>query len=76
MENFFKRLESYTEVRPTTAMTDIIMKIMIEVLSVLAIATKEIEQRRTSEFIPREFSLLTRCAFRNIFEEVIGKERC
>jgi len=57
-------------------MTDIIIKIMIEVLSVLAIATKEIKQRRTSEFIPREFSLLTRCAFRNFFEEVIGKERC
>ena len=42
IENFFKRLESYTEVPPTTAMTDIIVKIMVEVLNIFAIATKEI----------------------------------
>ena len=50
IENFFKRLETYTEVRPTEAMTDIIVKIMVEVLNTLAIATKEIKQGRTSEF--------------------------
>jgi hypothetical protein len=49
IEGFFKRLESYTEVRPTAAMTDVIVKIMIEVLSILAIATTEIKQRRSSE---------------------------
>ena len=48
MENFFRRLESYTEIRPTVAMTDIIVKIMVEILFILAIATKEIKQRRTS----------------------------
>jgi hypothetical protein len=51
IESFFKRLESYTEVRPTDAMTDVIVKIMIEVLSILAIATKEIKQGRSSESI-------------------------
>jgi hypothetical protein len=30
-------------------MTDIIVKIMVEVLNILAIATKEIKQGRTSE---------------------------
>jgi hypothetical protein len=49
VENFFRRLESYTEVRPTAAMMDIIINIMIEVLAILAIATKEIKQRRGSE---------------------------
>jgi hypothetical protein len=49
IENFFKRLETYTEVPPTAAMTDIIVKIMVEVLNVFAIATKEIRQGRTSE---------------------------
>jgi len=49
IESFFKRLESYTRVPPTTAMTDVIVKIMIEVLSLLAIATKEIKQGRSSE---------------------------
>jgi hypothetical protein len=51
IESFFKRLESYTEVRPTDAMTDVIVKIMIEVLSILAIATKEIKQGRSSRSI-------------------------
>ena len=51
IEGFFKCLESYTEVRPTAAMTDVIVKIIIEVLSILAIATKEIKQGRSSELI-------------------------
>ena len=48
IENFFKRLESYTSVPPTDAMTDIIVKIMIEVLNIFAIATKEMRQGRAS----------------------------
>jgi hypothetical protein len=51
IEGFFKCLETYTEVRPTAAMTDVIMKIMIEVLSILAIATKQIKQGRSSKTI-------------------------
>ena len=49
IESFFRRLELYTEVRPTAAMTDIIVKIMVEILNILAIATKDIKQRRASE---------------------------
>jgi hypothetical protein len=49
IENFFKRLESYTEVPPTNAMTDIIVKILVEILNIFAIATKEIKQGRASE---------------------------
>ena len=49
MENFFKRLESYTEVSPTPGMRDIIIKIMVEVLMILGIATKETKQSRSSE---------------------------
>jgi hypothetical protein len=49
IENFFRRLENYTEVPPTPQMMDIIGKIMVEVLSILAIATKEIKQGRTSK---------------------------
>jgi hypothetical protein len=51
IEGFFQRLESYTEVRPTAAMSDVIVKIIIEVLSILAIATKEIKQGLSSELI-------------------------
>ena len=49
IEGFFKRLVSYTEVEPTSAMTDVIVKIITEVLSILAIATKEIKRGRSSE---------------------------
>ena len=51
IESFFKRLDSYTEVQPTVAMTDVIVKMMVEVLSILAIATKEIKQGRSSKLI-------------------------
>ena len=51
IENFFKRLETYTSVRPTEAMTDIILMIMIEVLNIFAIATKEMGQGRASALI-------------------------
>ncbi|KAI9438059.1 hypothetical protein H4582DRAFT_232808 [Lactarius indigo] len=40
--SFFSRLESYTEVKPTTAMTNIITKIMVEVLMIFGMATKEL----------------------------------
>jgi hypothetical protein len=59
IESFFKRLESYTEVPPTAAMADVVVKIMIEVLSILAIATKEIKQGRSSESIDIHKLLLT-----------------
>ena len=55
MENFFHRLEVYTEEAPTTEMVDITMKIMAEVLTILAIATKEIKEGRTSEFFVHEY---------------------
>ena len=47
--NFLKRLEIYTTIPPTPIMIDIIVKIMVELLSVLALATKQIEQGRFSK---------------------------
>jgi hypothetical protein len=49
MENFFQRLEIYTRVSPPPEMIDIIVKIMVEVLSILGIATKEMKQGRMSK---------------------------
>ena len=48
MEFFFNRLEKYIDVRPSAAMRDIIVKIMVEVLSILGIVTKEVARGRTS----------------------------
>jgi hypothetical protein len=46
---FFRRVEIYTEARPTKEMMNIIVQIMAEVLSLLGIATKEIKQGRISK---------------------------
>jgi hypothetical protein len=56
IERFFRRLEIYTGITPTTAMTDIIIEIMVEVLTILAIATKEVKRGRFSKFMSRRFT--------------------
>ena len=49
LANFLRRLEVYTMIPPTPLMTDIIVKIMVEILSVLALATKQIKEGRFSK---------------------------
>jgi hypothetical protein len=49
IEHIFRRLEVYVEVPPTAGMTDAIVDVIVEVLHILAIVTKEIKQSRTSE---------------------------
>jgi hypothetical protein len=51
IELFFRRLEIYTEVPPTSEMIDMVVRIMAEVLSILGIAMKEIKQGRMSEYL-------------------------
>ena len=46
---FLKRLGVHTRISPTQEMTEILVKIMAEVLSILTIATKEVQQSRTSK---------------------------
>jgi hypothetical protein len=48
IEAFFRRLDTYTEAVPNQGMVDTIVAIMVEVLNILAIATKEIKQGRMS----------------------------
>ena len=49
IQSFFRRLEIYTKVRPTTEMMETIVQILVEVLSILAIATKEIKKSMMSK---------------------------
>ena len=51
IESFFRRLEEYAEVPMTDAMRDIMVKIMVEVLEIFGIMTKEIKQGRARESI-------------------------
>jgi hypothetical protein len=52
--HFLNRLEIYTEIPPTEAMNEMIVKILVELLSTLALTTKEIKQGRLSESIVGE----------------------
>jgi hypothetical protein len=58
IEHFFRRLEIYIGITPTMAMTDMIIEIMVEVLTILGIATKEVKRGRFSEIMSCIFSLL------------------
>ena len=49
IEYFFRRLDIYTRIPPTTEMTDIIVEIMVKVITILGIATKEMQRARLSE---------------------------
>jgi uncharacterized membrane protein len=47
--NFVQRLEIYTKIPPTTVMTKMVVKIIVELLSTLALATKEVKQGSLSK---------------------------
>jgi hypothetical protein len=48
IDHFLKRLDIYTKIPPTPAMDEILIKIMVELVSTLALATKELKQGRPS----------------------------
>ncbi|KAN0129357.1 hypothetical protein V8E53_012841 [Lactarius tabidus] len=48
---FFARLETYTNVSPTTTMTNIITQILVEVLKIFGIATKELRRGSAKKFL-------------------------
>jgi hypothetical protein len=50
MEKFFRRVEVYTEEKPPAEMMDIIIEIMVQVLSILAMATKELKENSASKY--------------------------
>ncbi|KAH8982528.1 hypothetical protein EDB92DRAFT_1952255 [Lactarius akahatsu] len=53
IESFFERLEVYTNVPPSLAVTDELAKIMAEVLSILATATSGMKERRIKIFLKK-----------------------
>ena len=54
IESFFKRLGVYTQISLTAEMAEVFVKIMVEVLSILSIATKEMKRKRASELFPHD----------------------
>jgi hypothetical protein len=57
MWNFLRRLDIYTKIPHTQAMTDIVVKILVQLIHTLAVATKQIKQGRLSEIFLSDISL-------------------
>jgi hypothetical protein len=55
----------------TDGMLDILVRIMVEVLSVLALATKQIKQGRFSKLIPPRYLAIVSNPFREVRQGVV-----
>jgi hypothetical protein len=51
IDHFLNRLDVYTRIPPTAAMNKMVFKILVELLSILALATKQFKQGRFSESV-------------------------
>ena len=67
-ENFLSRLSIYAGIPPTPALTNVLVKIMIELISTLALATKQVKQGRFSEFVLVCYDGLLNMGQRNLWE--------
>jgi archaellum component FlaC len=72
IEHSFRRLEIYTEVPSTTAMREITVEILAEVLAIIGIATKEVERERMSELILNRFADIDRSYLEKFLKKLIG----
>jgi hypothetical protein len=73
LASFLKRLEIYTNIPPTPVMTDIIVKIIVELLSVLSLATKQIRQGRFSKPIIIYELLLAQFSVEKFTKKLFGE---
>ena len=72
IERYFRRLEIYIGITPTTAMTETVIKIMVEVLTILAIATKEVKSGRLSELMSCRFTFSTKRCSEKYIKKLTG----
>jgi hypothetical protein len=54
MEGFFKRFEVYSRSSVNTELAEVLVKVVVKVLSIFSVVTKEMEQSRTSESFRRQ----------------------
>jgi hypothetical protein len=73
IEHFLNRLDIYTKISPTEAMVEIIVKIMVELLSTLALVTKQIRQKRPSKSAILGDTSVDRTTRSKIYEETLGR---
>ena len=71
--SFVKRLDIYTKIDLTPIMRDIIVKIMLELLSVLALATKQINQKRFSKCTVTFSLFVAQCTTEKFVKKLLGE---
>jgi hypothetical protein len=71
--SFLKRLEIYTRIPPTPMMISVIVKIMAELFSVLAVATKQIRQGRFSKYTATSTLPIIHCAIEKFTRKLLGE---
>lgn len=49
IEHFLNRLDIYTEIHTTPAMNELVVKILADIITILALVTGKLKQRRSSE---------------------------
>jgi hypothetical protein len=74
IENILHRLHIYTKISPTTAMDEIIIKVLVELLSTLALVTDQITQGQPSESIFFTYKTLDWTLRSEIRKEAFGRE--
>ncbi len=73
LASFLKRLEIYTTIPPTPILTEVIVKIMLELLSVLALASKQIKQGRFSKCALAYTLFVVQCAAEKFTKKLLGE---
>jgi hypothetical protein len=69
------RLDIYTKVPPTVAMTEMVIKILVELLSTLALVTKQTKQGKLSEFVFGEvLYYFTQCNAEKLVKRLFGEK--
>ena len=71
---FLKRLNCYTGIPITTEMTELLGKIMAQVVLILGLSVKLMRERRISESIHLAYPFVADLWLRNIFEETGGSD--
>ena len=73
IEHFLNRLSIYTRVPPSPAMDEIVVKILVELISTLALVTEELRQRRSSESVFTEV-LTFSAPYSQVCQEILQGE--
>lgn len=71
--SFVKRLDIYTNIPLTSIMTDNIVKIMVQLLSVLSLATKQITQGRLSKCVVTCTLSVAQCTTEKFAKKLLGE---